>query len=457
MKEPLIHPLGVANIIRDESQFFGYAFSASSPNNAAEVSEIVLQCKKTGETITPHGGLTGINGAGAASNNHTMSLQRLTHLEYRETDHTLWAEAGATFASIETAIRKESNMTREFPASPTEKSATIGGAISFGALGLRSYKYGNVSSFVTEIEYCDCHGNIQTCDTNSPEIHSLFATEGMCAIITGVRLKTTPIPDVLWGVMIFFPDSLKAAQFSDAICDQKSISVLELLDANSFSIIEEYRSTISAIGRIPNIPSMQQAAIYIELEGSSEEELTTVAEGLLELTEKYNGDSDNIWTVMGDEVESLRLLRHTISECINLKIAEYHRHDIRIKKLSCSCFFPQKTREEIIKYYQNDLADTNLSGIIFGHIGSKKPYVNILPTTNEEYYIAKSLIERWCKDAFSSGGSAFSECGVGKLYRNIFCNTAPIDLLSRRIKLKQKWDPTQLFNPGNMFVNTHIE
>ena len=192
MKESiLIHPLSDSNSVRDESFFTGHPFSASSPETADEVRQVILCCAAHGITITPHGGLTGINGAGTATNNHSMNLQHLTGVSYRAKDNTLWALAGTTFSEIETSVRKESNMTREFPASPTEKSATIGGALSFGARGLRSYKYGSVSDFVTELEYCDCNGNLHLCSASDSNFHDLLGSEGMLGIITGVRIRTS--------------------------------------------------------------------------------------------------------------------------------------------------------------------------------------------------------------------------------------------------------------------------
>ena len=47
-------------------------------------------------------------------------------------------------------------------------------------------------------------------------------------------------------------------------------------------------------------------------------------------------------------------------------------------------------------------------------------------------------------------------CGVGKLYRSLFCSTAPLDVLNKRIKSKQRFDPENRFNPGNMFTQTTL-
>lgn len=449
---PLIHSLSDNNSVRDESLYTGYAFSASSPKTADEVKQVIRYCTDNGITITPHGGLTGINGAGTATRNHSMNLKQLTGTSYRAEDNTLWVLSGTTFSEIETAVRKESHMSREFPASPTEKSATIGGALSFGARGLRSYKYGSVSDFVTEIEFCDCSGSFHLYNPADGNFRDLFGSEGMLGVITGVRIRTVPIPKALWGLMFFFPDNACAAGFSDAITATENISVFELFDSKSFELLHEFRSQISSISRIPELPVSNQAAVYLELESDCEEALEETAGYLLDLTAKYQGDPDTVWNVVGDETDSFRLMRHAVSECINLKIASFHAQDVQIKKLSCACLFPDKTRLELIQYYQDSLAENCLSGVIFGHIGSKNPYVNILPHSADEYHKARALIEKWCRDSFESGGRAFSECGVGKLYRDIFQHTAPIELLNKRIKLKHKWDPDGLFNPKNMLV-----
>lgn len=453
MNEPsLIHSLGENNSIRDESLFTGHAFSVSSPKTADDVCRIIRHCADNGITVTPRGGLTGINGAAAAAHNHSMNLQYLSGVSYRASDHTVWVQAGTTFSEIENAVRKESHMAREFPASPTEKSATIGGALSFDAHGLRSYKYGGVSDFVTEVEYCDRSGNLRRCNSIDSCLHDLFGSEGMFAVITGVRLRTVPIPNSLWGLMFFFPDDFCAAGFADAVTQTEHISVFELIDSKSFELLHEFRSQVSSISRIPELPAPGQAAIYLELESECEETLEETAESLLELTAEYQGDPDNIWNVVGDETETFRLLRHAVSECINLKVAAFHAQDVQIKKLSCACSFPGKSRLGLLQYYQDSFTQNQLSGVIFGHIGSGNPYVNILSHSADEYYRGLALVEAWSKDAFEAGGQAFSECGVGKLYRDIFYRTAPIELLNRRIKLKQKWDPDGLFNPKNMLI-----
>lgn len=448
----LIHSLGEDNAVRDESLFTGHAFTISSPRSIEEVCEIVRYCAAHKMSITPHGGLTGINGAGTASYNHRMDLRKLNNITYCKEDHSLWAESGATFSEIESFLRKESNLSYEFPASPTEKSATIGGALSFNAHGLRSYKYGGVSQFVTEIEYCDNLGTLHQCTPADPDFQELLGSEGMFAIITRIHLRTIESPAFLWGLMFFFPGNLDAAKFADAIPAGSSISVFEFCDHNSFELLQEFRSQISSLSRLPDLPTGNLAAIYLELECESEEDLELSAETLLLLSSEYGCDPDTVWSVEGEDVETFRLLRHTISECINLKIATYHAKDVRIKKLSCSCFFPDKTRHDLVQDYQNCLAEHQLSGILFGHIGSGNLYVNILASSATEYFQGLRLIENWCQSAYKTGGYAFSECGVGKLYRDIFYHAAPIDLLNKRIKLKQKWDPQYLFNPENMLL-----
>ena len=94
MKTAIITPLRDA-AIRDESLFTGIAHSASSPETAEDVCRIVRHCRDTGETITVHGSLTAMNGAGVPIRGHSMGLERLCHVSYDAETKTAWAQAGA--------------------------------------------------------------------------------------------------------------------------------------------------------------------------------------------------------------------------------------------------------------------------------------------------------------------------------------------------------------------------
>lgn len=455
MKDEMIIPVRGDNLVHDESQFSGYAFSASFPTCAQEVSRIVEACRAAGETITIHGSLTAMNGAGVPLGGHCMSTQKLCRVSYDAQTQTVWAETGATFQAIEQAVRRDSDMTREFPAAPTEKTATLGGALSFETKGLRSLRYGSVSDFVTELEYCDSKGSLHRLRRGEACFDLLLGSEGMCVVLTGARLSTVPLAASVWGLLFFFAADDAAAAFAAQAGNLACVSAMEYYDRRCFALAEEYKSSLSAISGLPAFPAGQHAAVYLELESDREDEIETAAETLLTHAESCGGDPDMTWTAVGDEIVLLRDLHHAVSECLNMKTAQHHALDSRVKKLSYPIYLTNGTQKDILRYYRDIAGNTGLDYLLFGHFGERQILcLHLLPHDSETYRKGKELLKKLCCDDTRNGCLALRKCGIGKLYRELYCATAPIDELNKRIKAKLRFDPEKMFNPGNMFTET---
>lgn len=455
MKHEMIFPVRGDKLVHDESQYSGIAFSASFPESTQDVSRIVKICREAGDTITVHGSLTGMNGAGVPLGGHCMGMEKFCRAAYDADTQTLWAEAGATFQTIEQTVRRESGMTREFPVGPTEKTATLGGALSFDTTGLRSFRYGPLADYVLEVEFCDSQGEVRRLTRGEDGFELLLGSEGMCAVLTGARLATVPLAPAVWGLVFFFPSDGAAAGFADRAETLPCVSVLEYLDQGCFSLLESYRTSLSAVAALPSVPAGQQAAVYLELEGTDEDEIEQATESLIVFAEEAGGDAEQTWTAVGDEVSLFRALHHAVSECLNMEIARFHAADSRIKRLSCPIRLTKERRLDIVKSYQDSLRETGLRYVLFGHFGAGRTItLNLLPASTAEYLCGKELLKQWCCEAARNDGAALQKCGIGKLYREIYCQTAPIEELNRRIKAKQKFDPDKVFNPGNMFTDT---
>ena len=251
MKHDIILPVGGNQVVHDESQFSGTAFSVSYPETVQDVSDIVRTCAQSGESITVHGSLTALNGAGVPLYGHCMDMQRLSQVTYDPQDQTVWAQAGASFQSIEQTVRRESHMTREFPASPTEKTATLGGGLSFHTAGLRSFRYGSVADHVLELEYCNNKGEIRRLTRGQDGFDLFLGSEGMCGVITGARLSTVPLLPHVWGLIFFFDDDDTAIDFAARAEGLDCVSVLEYMDSACFRLADEYRDSLSASRAFP--------------------------------------------------------------------------------------------------------------------------------------------------------------------------------------------------------------
>lgn len=445
-----------SNEIHDESLYTNYANSHSSPKSEIEVSQIIKECKTIGEKITVCGARTGLNGASVPVQGHSMSTQNLNKMNYIEENNSLEIGSGCTFEDIEKFVILKSKGKRDFPVSPTEKTATIGGAVSFNSSGLRSYRLGNVIDYVEEIQICNQNGEFYTLSKKDEEFNDFIGSEGMLGVITSLKLKTINKFKSAWGIMFFFESVKDSTKFVDLIDEYKQIQTLEYIDKNSFNLCEKYKSTMASIESIPQIQDNFSCGIYVEIYGDDDNEIEQVAEILMEKAIECNSDPDLAWAMSQDEMGKLQDFRHAISECFNMEVAKYNNVDSRIKLVNIDLKWKSKTRLEIIEYYDNLLKKTNLEYFIFGHIGSKAPYVNILTKTIDEYIQANNILENCYKSAIIDENNIFAEFGIGKLKKDIFCNSEKIEVINTKMKAKRKYDPTSLFNPNNMFSNNEL-
>lgn len=448
----LIIPLGArCTEVHDESLYTGYAASKSEPKTAQEVSEIVKQCRARGEQITVSGSLTGLNGAAAPTGCHSMSTKKLKDMVYNRDNHTVLVGSGTTCREIEQFVLQQSNKTREFGVAPTEKTATIGGALSFGSTGLRSFRHGPVSSFVEEIEYCDAYGELKILSSDS--LFQFIGSEGMLGVITRVTLHTIHRKPVVWGLMFFFPQESIATTFIDKIADSANLETLEFIDRACFELCEQYKPEMSALARIPVMPEGQVCGVLLELHAETEEDAESAAQTLMEEAESFLSDPDLAWAMVGDEVETLRAFRHAIAECINVEIAKQHEKDARIKKMLIDISWKQTNRNTIVEFYRKVLQTSGLRAFLYGHLGTFSLYAEIIPNSYEEYLKGLDLMDFCYKKAINSGNIAFAEFGIGKLNKHLFCQNAKVDELNQKLRIKRKYDPEGVFNPGNMIEN----
>ncbi|MEG1958200.1 MAG: FAD-binding oxidoreductase [Lachnospiraceae bacterium] len=439
--------------LQDESKYEGMAYSISFPKTEVQVAEVVRTCMENHDKITIQGALTGITGAGVPVCGHVMNMKHMNQFfGIEETDSIYYAkvEAGITMEELEREIRRETNNQYFFPIVPTEKTATIGGVVASGASGLQSYSYGDIEKYIEEITLCDSKGLLRT--LKKEELKPYIRSEGMLGIITKVTLRLVRKPECLWGILFLFSTDQQACEFADRIVQEKDVTVLEYLDYNTIEVIKKYQNHMSSIAELPEIPMDMRALIYVEIAGMNESGVETCAMHLIEQCVESGGNPDIAWAMTGEtELEPIRAYRHAASECVNMEISAHHGRDKRIKKLSVDVKWNTKSRKEIIMNYQKDLKESGLQYCIFGHLGTKQPYVNIIAKDGTEYQKGKILIKNWIIEAYAEQGEVFHENGIGKLKKEYFCDLAPIEAINYRLKSKAKWDPQYLFNPKNMF------
>ena len=171
------------------------------PADTGEVAAVLSICNELNQSVTVHGGLTGVvDGAWAESSDVVLSLERMTNIEHIDpVGATLTAEAGATLASVQEAAAEHGLM---FPLDIGARgTATIGGNVATNAGGNRVIRYGMTRAMVLGLEAVLADGTVlsslnQMVKNNAGyDLKQLFiGTEGTLGVVTRVVVRLLPQP-----------------------------------------------------------------------------------------------------------------------------------------------------------------------------------------------------------------------------------------------------------------------
>jgi glycolate oxidase len=173
------------------------------PKAVKEVSEIVKIAAKYKSSIVPRGGASWwLGGAVPYKGGIVLDLTSMNDiLQINEDNLTVTASCGVTWKELSDYVERKSYFIGTRPGS--EISATVGGWISTGGVGIGSYKYGSVGDLVRSLEVVLPNGEI--IETGNRELagngsgydmNGLFiGGEGTLGIIVKATLKITPKPD----------------------------------------------------------------------------------------------------------------------------------------------------------------------------------------------------------------------------------------------------------------------
>ncbi len=433
--------------LRDESLYTGEADTISFPTTEEEIRQVVLHNRAAGVPITIQGSRTGITGAAVPDSGHMLNLSQFRKILNIRTDGEpeIEVEAGVTGEEIAQAVRRASQGKLYLPALPTEGTATVGGMLSGNAAGLQSYRFGPLRGFVRRMRVCTAEGEFLTLTAGTPEFADWLGAEGSLGVITSVAFRLVPRAANEWGLFFFFSGDEEACDFVDRIEGIEAVNSIEYMDGNTVRCIERYRKNMNAIADLPAFPQGTEAVIFVEIGAEQESDLETAAEEMIEAVMETGADPDTAWAMSTEtEVETLRAYRHGASECVNMTVAEAHADCPEITKLSVDLRWPGRSRLEILQQYRSEAEACGVEFCIFGHLGSRQPYVNFMAKTAEEYEKACQLVRQWTQRA-AQEGELFPEHGVGKLKRGLFFDTASPAQVELLRKKKKKWDADGVF------------
>lgn len=381
-----------------------------------------------------------------------------------------------------------------YPVDPTELGASIGGTIATNASGARSFAYGATRRWIKAItvvfgagERCTIErGNYLANEQgeisfpvgdkvqrlvipsyvvpnvkNSAGIYAkpgmdlidlFIGSEGILGVITEVEIWLTEQHDEL-SVIQFFDTEQQFLDFVETIRIQKDLALefLECIDSNGLALIRKRQENDPAALDIPLLPRAEGGALLFDLLVGSDK-IDTLSK-VEELCRHIGVSPDQSWVAYSaKDKEKLRKFRHALPESVNEIIALRKHTYPELHKLSTDMSVCDEHLRTIYAYYREQLDQSKLHYVMFGHIGNNHIHINILPQNMDEQDKAKAVYHKLAEKVVSLGGSLSAEHGIGKMKRDYIEMMYGEEGINEMRRIKHFFDPKERCNKGNVIA-----
>lgn len=421
-------------VCRDESRYSpeGTALGAVFPETTEEVAAALQWANHNNVTVSVRGTGTGLSGGALAyPDGLVISLERMNHINWIDPVNRLAeVQAGVINAHLNMAAAEHGMFFAPDPASA--EISTIGGNIATNAGGLRCVSHGVTRDSVASLEVVLADGSILHTGARTIknvvglDLTSLFVgSEGTLGVVTSATVRLKPIAPGTPRVFRASFDSIEdAGRAVTAIVNgAHTPEVLELLDARSVQIIEEYKPS--------GLPAHGNALLIGQFTGLHAEVSATET---TQLCREYGATEAII-----AEDDSLLEARRLANPALNAK-------GLRV---SCDIAVPIGELAAIFHGIDEISARRGLAVSVVAHAGDG----NLHPTveaadTPEGYAAAEVVIGDITRLALELGGTISGEHGIGLVKQAEL--PWQIDSATRHAQklIKNALDPKNILTPG---------
>jgi glycolate oxidase len=177
------------------------------PKSVEEVSQIVEYANGNDIPVVPRGASTwGYGGTIPTNGGIVLALTDLKKIvDLDREGMTVTVEAGLRWKMLMEFLDERALVFNVYPSSAP--SATIGGWLATGGLGIGSLKYGHLKEHVKEMRVVTPTGETLTLSNDEdPEFDSFIGSEGTLGVIVEVKLEVHPKPEKVLPELASFDD-----------------------------------------------------------------------------------------------------------------------------------------------------------------------------------------------------------------------------------------------------------
>lgn len=402
------------------------------PRSVEEVSQIIKYAYSNGVPIIPRGASSwGYGGTIPTNGGIVLELTELRKIvNFNEEDMTVTVETGLRWGRLISFLEERGFTVNVYPSSAP--SATIGGWIATGGLGIGSLKYGHLRERVENILVVTPTGETVSLSKEEKDdlalFDSFFGSEGTLGIIVEATIRIRPLPEKILPQL---------ASFDDLEILEDVIAKVVQMQRRPF-FIEVQDGDYLEIKRSIGLSRHESAALALFVFEGSNEQVHQDAEFLQGLVSEAGGtmltikEAEEEWderfyymrirkagpTLLAGEVTiPLTELRYVIEETRKIK----EKHDLR---MGVKCFM---VTEDTVLYMPMYLADER----------DRWKFLSLLPIVNEITDVG-----------LKAGGGPY---GFG-IWNSFYLRDVHGDAKVREMKeRKKRLDPKNIMNPGKMY------
>ncbi len=412
------------------------------PASTDQLAAVLRLCNKSGQTVVPFGGLTGlVQGCQTSPEDIALSLEKMNQIEELDTTaHTMTVQAGVTMQQAQEAAESGELF---FPVDIGARgNCMLGGNVATNAGGTKVIRYGMMRDSVLGLEAVLADGTIISSmnryikNNSGFDLKQLFiGTEGVLGIITRIVFRLVVKPRS-HNVAL-----LACTSFEDvvAILSISKESLGSTLCGFEVMWGSFYKKAVKPTGPLDS-PLSTDYALYaiVESMGTNpegddrefESEMSEIFEGDLALDgviAKSGKERDAIWAIRG-QVEWL------VAEALNF--------DVSLRSADVGQYVSEVS-DRIEEAVPNALVAA------FGHLGDNNIHISVLADgcrTTHSHVIEKHVYD----SLIPFDGAISAEHGIGlekKPYLSISRTAEEIELMK---SLKKMMDPKNILNPGKV-------
>jgi glycolate oxidase len=469
--------------------------AVARPGSEAEVVDLLRFCNERRIAVTPQGLRSSTTGASVPITGIALSLERMNRvIEIDPERRVAIVEPGAVTFDFKQAVRAQGLF---YPPDPTsEEESTLGGNVACNASGSRTYRYGATRRYVRALRVVLADGTIVVPGRIATAKNAAgyfgfqnpvdlwVGSEGTLGVVTRIEVDLLPAPPGFFGALAFFPDWRAAIGFVLAADEARRTRrlaprCLELFD----------RAVLRLVGAQAqgfHIPDDVGAAIFFEEEIGSERAVAsetklesarrvTSARGLaspgdvtraregepgslplaldrwLPVIESHGGRAEQtiVATTEAEQI-ALRKLRHAIPSTMNDRGAQAVQRGGR--RVGTDFAVPLERLPQMLEETYA-IIDRDFGGfaIVYGHVGSGHPHINLLAEDAAMLSRAEATARTLTRRSLELGGTLSGEHGIGKVKASLFREFYPAWLVDSMRAVKAVLDPRGVLGPGNLF------